>query len=184
LPREQVPAELPLPFQALTHQDLTVALQICQSLLPALLDPRAMEQDRSRLQTLSEALQKAQDGANPPPFLDMRSLLTSAGLDLQSAVDARQKLEAQQQENKAVQKEFASLADDAGIYRLVGPVLLKQDKTEAVGTVDGRLDFIGKEIGRTETRIKELQDSNERKRVELLQLQQKMQLAAQEQGAG
>ena len=81
-----------------------------------------------------------------------------------------------------MQKEFASLADDAGIYRLVGPVLLKQEKTEAVGTVDGRLDFIGKEITRTETRIKDLQAENEKKRVELLQLQQKIQMATQEQG--
>jgi prefoldin beta subunit len=63
-------------------------------------------------------------------------------------------------------------------------VLLKQDKTEAVGTVDGRLDFIGKEIVRTETRIKELQEGSEKKRVELMQLQQKIQMATQEQGPG
>ncbi|ETI24828.1 hypothetical protein G647_04198 [Cladophialophora carrionii CBS 160.54] len=124
-----------------------------------------MEEDREKLQVLSEALQKIQD-------------------DLQSAVEARQKLEAQQQENKGVRNEFASLAEDAGIYRLVGPVLLKQDKTEAVSTVDGRLDFIGKEIVRTEGRIKELQEGSEKKRVELMQLQQRLQMAAQEQGAG
>jgi len=83
-----------------------------------------------------------------------------------------------------VQKEFASLAEDAGIYKLVGPVLLKQDKTEAVNAVDGRLDFIGKEIARTEARIKELQDSSEKKRVDLIQLQQKIQMAAQDQAGG
>jgi prefoldin beta subunit len=38
------------------------------------------------------------------------------------------------------------LKDDANIYKLVGPVLLKQDKTEAVMAVDGRLDFINKEM--------------------------------------
>ncbi|OAP65511.1 hypothetical protein AYL99_01483 [Fonsecaea erecta] len=124
-----------------------------------------MEEDRSKLQALSEALQKFQD-------------------DLQTAVEARQKLEAQQQENKAVQREFESLPEDAGIYKLVGPVLLKQDKTEAVNAVDGRLDFITKEITRREDRIKELQEGSEKKRVELMQLQQKIQLAAQGQGAG
>jgi len=124
-----------------------------------------VEEDRSKLQSLSEALQKFQD-------------------DLQITVDARQKLEAQQQENKAVQKEFASLAEDAGIYKLVGPVLLKQDKIEAVNAVEGRLDFIGKEIVRTEAKIKELQEGSEKKRVELLQLQQKLQMASQEQGSG
>ncbi|OCT52857.1 Prefoldin subunit 6 [Cladophialophora carrionii] len=133
-----------------------------------------MEEDREKLQVLSEALQKIQDGES----------VVHRQSHLQSAVEARQKLEAQQQENKAVQNEFASLAEDAGIYRLVGPVLLKQDKTEAVSTVDGRLDFIGKEIVRTEGRIKELQEGSEKKRVELMQLQQRLQMAAQEQGAG
>ncbi|KAJ9497311.1 Prefoldin subunit 6 [Exophiala xenobiotica] len=123
-----------------------------------------MEEDRTRLQTLSEALQKFKD-------------------DLQTTIDARQRLEAQQQENKAVQQEFASLTEKAGIYKLVGPVLLKQAKTEAVSAVDGRLDYIGKEIIRTEDRIKELQEGAEKKRMELLQLQQKIQMA-QDQGSG
>ncbi|KAL2441923.1 hypothetical protein ABEF95_016877 [Exophiala dermatitidis] len=121
-----------------------------------------MEEDRAKLQALSEGLQKIQD-------------------DLQTAIEARQKLEAQQQENKSVQKEFASLTDESGIYKLVGPVLLKQAKSEAVSAVEGRLEFIGKEISRIETRIKELQEGSEKKRVELLQLQQKLQMAAQEQ---
>jgi len=38
------------------------------------------------------------------------------------------------------------LKDDANIYKLVGPVLLKQDKTEAVMAVDGRLEFIENEM--------------------------------------
>ena len=105
-------------------------------------------------------------------------------IDLQSAVEARQRLEAQQQENKSVQKEFSALNEDAGIYKLVGPVLLKQDKTEAVNAVEGRLEFIGKEVTRTEVRIKDLQERSEKKRGELIQLQQKIQMAAQEQGPG
>lgn len=43
-------------------------------------------------------------------------------------------------------QEFASLEDDANIYKLVGPVLLKQEKTEAVMAVDGRLEFIENEM--------------------------------------
>jgi prefoldin beta subunit len=38
------------------------------------------------------------------------------------------------------------LADDANIYKLVGPVLLKQDTSEAKSTVDGRLEYIGGEM--------------------------------------
>lgn len=60
---------------------------------------------------------------------------------------------------------------------------MKQAKMEAVSAVDGRLDFIGKEITRTESRIKELQEGSEKKRVELMQLQQQMQMSTQEQGS-
>lgn len=104
--------------------------------------------------------------------------------DLQGAVEARQKLEAQQSENEAVKNEFDGLKEDAGIYKLVGPVLLKQDRTEAVSAVDGRLEYIGKEISRTENRINELQTASDNKRVELMQLQQQMQAAGQGQVSG
>lgn len=38
------------------------------------------------------------------------------------------------------------MADDANIYKLVGPVLLKQDTAEAKSTVDGRLNYIEQEM--------------------------------------
>lgn len=43
-------------------------------------------------------------------------------------------------------KEFENIAEDETIYKLVGPVLLKQEKFEAESTVKGRLDFIGSEM--------------------------------------
>lgn len=43
-------------------------------------------------------------------------------------------------------QEFSILDDDANIYKLVGPVLLKQDKPEAVMNVDKRLEFIEAEM--------------------------------------
>lgn len=111
-------------------------------------------------------------------------ILRLSATDLQGAVDARQKLEAQQQENKAVKKEFDILAEDSGIYKLVGPVLLKQDRTEALNAVDGRLEYIGNEITRTEGRIKELQQSSEKIQVDMMQIQQKVQQASQGQANG
>lgn len=75
-----------------------------------------------------------------------QSLISPVPADLESLVDARQKLESQQQENQGVQSEFAQLDDESNIYKLVGPVLLKQDKTEAVMAVKGRLEFIEKEM--------------------------------------
>lgn len=43
-------------------------------------------------------------------------------------------------------KEFANAGEDAKIYKLVGPVLLKQDTSEAESTVDSRIEYIGNEM--------------------------------------
>ncbi|PYH41913.1 tubulin-binding prefolding complex subunit YKE2, partial [Aspergillus saccharolyticus JOP 1030-1] len=95
--------------------------------------------------------------------------------ELDGLVDARQKLESQQQENLGVQKEFDSLDDESNIYKLIGPVLLKQDKTEAMMAVNGRLEFIEKEIQRIEGQIKENQDKADKKRTEIVQFQTQLQ---------
>ncbi len=58
-------------------------------------------------------------------------------------------------------------------------MLLKQDKSDATSAVERRLEFIEKEIKRTEGRIRELQEGSEKKRSEVMGLQQKM-----EQGQG
>ncbi|RDW67986.1 hypothetical protein BP5796_07227 [Coleophoma crateriformis] len=108
---------------------------------------------------------------------------TSLQQELQTNVASRQKLESQQQENKGVQKEFKSLDDDANIYKLVGPVLLKQDKTEAVLAVDGRLEFIDNEIKRVEKQIKEIEEKTDKVRMEIMQIQSESQAAAQPQAA-
>jgi len=99
--------------------------------------------------------------------------------DLNLAVEARRKLESQLQENKSVQKEFSGLDDDANIYKLVGPVLLKQDKVEAKMNVDKRLEFIESEIKRIEAQIADLTSKQEKKKIEVMQLQQLQQQAAQ-----
>ncbi|OJJ72019.1 hypothetical protein ASPBRDRAFT_124962, partial [Aspergillus brasiliensis CBS 101740] len=87
--------------------------------------------------------------------------------ELDGLVEARQKLESQQQENVGVQKEFESLDDESNIYKLIGPVLLKQEKTEALMAVNGRLEFIEKEMCRIEGQIEENQDKADKKRAEV-----------------
>ncbi|KAI1542421.1 GimC, Prefoldin, chaperonin cofactor [Pyrenophora tritici-repentis] len=82
--------------------------------------------------------------------------------ELGTAVEARQKLESQQQENTTVKKEFDILDDDANIYKQIGPVLLKQDKTEAVMSVNGRLEFIEKQIKDIEKQIQGIQEKSEK----------------------
>ncbi|RFU75254.1 prefoldin beta subunit [Trichoderma arundinaceum] len=113
-----------------------------------------MAEVQAKLQSLSEEFQKLQQ-------------------DLQNTVASRQKLEGQRQENLGVQKEFENIGDDETIYKLVGPVLLKQEKFEAESTVKGRLDFIGGEI--LEGQIKETQENIEKKKTEIIQVQSKAQ---------
>ncbi|KAI1300098.1 hypothetical protein EDD11_006317 [Mortierella claussenii] len=96
-------------------------------------------------------------------------------------IESRQKLDSQLQENKLVQDEFKLLKDDANIYKLIGPVLTKQDKAEAVTNVDKRIDFIQAEIERVEKQIKDLQEKSEKKRLELVQTQTALQQHAAQQ---
>ncbi|KAI8945463.1 prefoldin subunit [Xylaria longipes] len=117
-----------------------------------------MAEVQAQLQALSEEYQKLQQ-------------------ELQTAVDARQKIEAQRQENTGVQKEFERLKDGESIYKLAGPILLKQDKVEAESTVKGRLEFIGNELERSDGHIQEIQGKLEKKKGEIIQAQAGLQSA-------
>lgn len=84
--------------------------------------------------------------------------------DLSNVVEARQRLDAQLSENELVKKvrsnlrlrtqtiasrriqEFTTLTPNNIVFKLVGPVLVKQDQTEAKSNVDKRLEFIGGEM--------------------------------------
>ncbi|CAI6093009.1 hypothetical protein V2G26_018058 [Clonostachys chloroleuca] len=125
----------------------------------------ASADSQARLQALTDEFQKLQQ-------------------DLQTTVAARQKLEGQKQENTGVKNEFASMDEEETIYKLVGPVLLKQEKQEAVSTINGRLDFIDKEIARLEGVLKEQQESAEKKKMEIIQVQSAAQSTAAEAGKG
>ena len=43
------------------------------------------------------------------------------------------------------EQELEKLNDDAKVYKLIGPALIKQDKVEALSNVAKRLDFIENE---------------------------------------
>lgn len=90
---------------------------------------------------------------------------------LQDLVQKRTKLETQYQENKIVKEEFETLKSDSNVYKLMGPVLLKQDKDEAEDNVNKRLEFITTEIEKVEKNIKSAQDSMQSKRLQLQQQQ-------------
>ncbi|KAI8579751.1 hypothetical protein K450DRAFT_271592 [Umbelopsis ramanniana AG] len=95
--------------------------------------------------------------------------------DLTKAVESRQQLDSQRQENELVKKEFDLLDSSSSIYKLVGPVLVKQERTEAFANVKNRLDLINAEIKRVEAQLQDLTQKSEKKRTEIMQLQSQFQ---------
>ncbi|XP_077967183.1 uncharacterized protein LOC144421013 [Styela clava] len=86
-------------------------------------------------------------------------------------VKLRQQLEAQLTENTLVQKELDILESDATVYKLTGPVLVKQDLNEAKANVKKRVDYITEEFKRQEKTIEDLEKKQETTRQALMKIQ-------------
>ncbi|CAN0352329.1 prefoldin subunit 6 [Lampetra fluviatilis] len=97
--------------------------------------------------------------------------------ELSKCVASRQKLEAQLTENTIVKEELDLLDDSNAVFKLMGPVLVKQDLTEAKSTVGKRLEYITGEIKRCESQMKELERRSDQEREALAKLQQDFQKA-------
>jgi prefoldin beta subunit len=98
-----------------------------------------MADPRQNLQALSEEYEKLQQGDPPARATSGNS---NADPDISQNIQQLQALESQRQENTSVKKEVDSLVGKPTIYKLIGPVLLKQDKSEVETTVNGRLRFL------------------------------------------
>ncbi|KAJ1976664.1 Prefoldin subunit 6, partial [Dimargaris cristalligena] len=75
--------------------------------------------------------------------------------------------------------EFKLLEKDANVFKLIGPVLVKQDQAEAKTNVDKRIEYIAAEIKRVEGQIKDLSERQDKKRQELQEIQIKFQESKQ-----
>ena len=64
------------------------------------------------------------------------------GSDISKAQQNRQQFVQQYSENDMVMKELELLEDEASVFKLIGPVLIKQDPVEAKANVSKRLDYI------------------------------------------
>ncbi|XP_015265752.1 PREDICTED: prefoldin subunit 6 [Gekko japonicus] len=95
--------------------------------------------------------------------------------DLSKCMTSRQKLEAQLTENNIVKEELDLLDSSNSVYKLIGPVLVKQDTEEAKATVGKRLDYITGEIKRYEAQMQDYEKKSEQQREGLARLQQEFQ---------
>ncbi|XP_031574472.1 prefoldin subunit 6-like [Actinia tenebrosa] len=97
--------------------------------------------------------------------------------DLQKSVSTRQQLDAQLTENNVVKEELEKIESSGEVYKLIGPVLVKQDLEEAKQTVAKRIEYISGEIKRQDTTIKETEKRQSSSRESLNKLQQDYQQA-------
>uniref|UniRef100_A0A0M3HYV6 Probable prefoldin subunit 6 n=1 Tax=Ascaris lumbricoides TaxID=6252 RepID=A0A0M3HYV6_ASCLU len=86
----------------------------------------------------------------------------------------RQQLEGQLTENNLVKTELDLLDDDATVYRLILPVLVKLDLTEARQNVDKRIDYINTEIKRLEETMADAVKKQEEQKELLIKMQKSM----------
>ncbi len=94
-------------------------------------------------------------------------------------LSARQTLDSQLSENRLVKEELDSLEADAGVFKLVGPALVRQSTEEARQNVDKRIGYISGELKRHDELLKDLEKKQESHRENLQNLQTQMQKLAQ-----
>mmetsp|Transcript_2105 Transcript_2105/g.2306 ORF Transcript_2105/g.2306 Transcript_2105/m.2306 type:complete len:120 (+) Transcript_2105:80-439(+) len=94
---------------------------------------------------------------------------------LQKAYESRMGLIAQQQETELVKEEFDTIEEDAVVYKLVGPVMVKQNIDDAKGNVSKRLEYISGELERSNKIIAEKETELGDKQKHLIKMQQELQ---------
>ncbi|XP_002404909.2 prefoldin subunit 6 [Ixodes scapularis] len=98
--------------------------------------------------------------------------------DFQKTYNLRQKLDSQLNENNVVKEELDLLEADAGVYKLIGPVLVKQGLEEAKQNVNKRIEYIANELKRHDTLMQDLEKKQEAQREAIHKLEQQIQSQA------
>eukprot|EP01119_Soliformovum_irregulare_P003416 TRINITY_DN13913_c0_g1_i1.p1 TRINITY_DN13913_c0_g1~~TRINITY_DN13913_c0_g1_i1.p1 ORF type:complete len:137 (+),score=42.16 TRINITY_DN13913_c0_g1_i1:34-411(+) len=102
------------------------------------------------------------------------SELKTARNTLQNLINSKAQFLTQHNENEMVLQELQLLEEDAQIYKLIGPALIKQEKTEAVANVKKRLEFIKGEDTRLDKTIKDMQKTVKEKEEKVVATQTKV----------
>ena len=66
--------------------------------------------------------------------------------EYQTIINTRQQLDSQLTENNGVKDELNFLESDANVFKMIGPVLVKQDLEEAKQNVSKRIEYISSEL--------------------------------------
>ncbi|GMH01490.1 hypothetical protein Nepgr_003329 [Nepenthes gracilis] len=95
--------------------------------------------------------------------------------DIAKNHEVRKKYTVQLGENELVLKELELLNDDANVYKLIGPVLVKQDLAEANANVRKRIDYISAELKRLDSTLNDMEEKQNSKKEGILKIQQRIQ---------
>eukprot|EP00742_Colponemidia_sp_Colp-10_P001947 GILJ01002080.1.p1 GENE.GILJ01002080.1~~GILJ01002080.1.p1 ORF type:complete len:125 (+),score=30.98 GILJ01002080.1:49-423(+) len=95
--------------------------------------------------------------------------------EMQKLASSKATYISQNNENQMVKEEFDRLEEDATVYKLVGPLLVKQEVVEAKGNVSKRLEFITGEIARLDNASQEFEKKLGEKQEEMMRIQQEFQ---------
>lgn len=74
-----------------------------------------------------------------------------------------------------MKKEFDVLEGESAIWKLTGPLLVKQDRADAIANVDKRIEFITSETSKVEELIRLQESAFEEKRMALVSIQEQIQ---------
>ncbi|XP_018314942.1 prefoldin subunit 6 [Mycetomoellerius zeteki] len=91
------------------------------------------------------------------------------------ALSQRQQLDGQLNENIMVKKELDILKEENDVFKLIGPVLVKQELCEAKQNVDKRMDYIKSELKRVDDLMSTLDKKLDSQRDVIDKLQQAFQ---------
>lgn len=100
--------------------------------------------------------------------------LRSLQKDVNKSHQMRRQYTVQHNENELVQKELELLEEDAAVFKLIGPVLVRQDLVEAKTNVAKRISYISEELKRLNLTQQTLEHKEAAKREDIVKLQQRI----------
>uniref|UniRef100_A0A804KW50 Prefoldin subunit 6 n=1 Tax=Musa acuminata subsp. malaccensis TaxID=214687 RepID=A0A804KW50_MUSAM len=127
--------------------------------------PAAVRELQQDLESQANALSKIQKGAHAHTH----------ALYIAKNHQVRKQYTIQLGENELVLTELELLNENSNVYKLIGPVLVKQDIAEANANVRKRIEYISVELKRLDGTLQDSEDKQNSKKESVLQLQQKIQ---------
>ncbi|KAL6201217.1 hypothetical protein ACLB2K_024932 [Fragaria x ananassa] len=95
--------------------------------------------------------------------------------DISKNHQVRKKYTIQLGENELVLKELDLLSEDANVFKLIGPVLVKQDLAEARANVLKRIEYISAELKRLDATLQDMEEKQNSKKEAIFKVQQRIQ---------